>query len=162
MRVYLAATIPLLARLERDGGLESLEGCAATASLRAWYGEGDEEEYEYVAMNAASHGSLRLLAESPGAPRRRVVIAADVPDSRVVVPGGESADPGVIKVTGVVRLADIASLHVDEVAAEQAVSAAIEALPAADEGDPGAVTLVADAEDYDLLWYVTQELPDLL
>ena len=42
MRVYLAATVPLLARLERDGVLElpvtsAAPGYAVTAGLRSWY-----------------------------------------------------------------------------------------------------------------------------
>jgi hypothetical protein len=163
MRVYLAATVPLLARLERDGELELPAGYAVTASLRAWYSEGDEEELEYAALTAAARGSLRLLAAQPEAVRRRVVVAADVPDARVAVPeGAEPEDPGVIKITGPVRLADIASLHVDEAAAEQAVTAAAEASAAADKGDGDAAFTVDAVEDYDLLWYAAQELGDLV
>jgi hypothetical protein len=163
MRVYLPATIPLLARLEQERELELPAGYAVTAGLRGWYAEGDEEELEYAALTAAARGSLRLLAARPELPRRRVVLAADVPDARVAVPGGaEAADPGVIKVTGPVRLADIASLHVDEAAAQEAVSAAAKALAAADTGDQDAAFAVDAAEDYDLLWYGTQELGDLV
>lgn len=164
MRVYLAATIPLLARLRRDGELEPSEGYAVTPSLREWYAQDDEEELEYAALTAAARGSLRLLAGRPEAPRRRVVVVADVPDARVAVPVGpqaQQAEPGVIEVTGPVRLADVASLHVDEAAAEPTVTAAIEALSTA-EGDPGTVAAVDAAEDYDLLWYGTQELGDLI
>jgi hypothetical protein len=50
---------------------------------------------------------------------------------------------------------------VDEAAAEPTVTAAIEALSTA-EGDPGTVAAVDAAEDYDLLWYGTQELGDLI
>jgi hypothetical protein len=166
MRVYLPATVPLLARLaEKRELLPSegySEGYAVTASLRDWYSEGDEEELEYAALTAAARGSLRLLSEQAEAPRRRVVVAADVPDARVEAPAGGPAEPGVIKVTGAVRLADIASLHVDEAGAQDAVSAAALALPAAGTGDPDAVFAVEAVEDYDLLWYVTQELGDLV
>lgn len=162
MRVYLPATVPLLARLAEKGELELPEGYAVTASLRDWYAEGDDEELEYAALTAAARGSLRLLAEEPEAPRRRVVVAADVPDGRVTVPAGEPAEPGVIKVTGAVRLADIASLHVDEAGAQEAVTAAVRALPAAETGDPDASFAVDAVEDYDLLWYVSQELGDLV
>ena len=165
MRVYLPATVPLLARLDKERELDLSEGYAVTASLREWYAEGDDEELEYAALTAAARASLRLLAGQPEAPRRRVVVAADVPDARVAVsaPGpGESAEPGVIKVTGTVRLADIAALHVDEAGAQEAVTAAAHALSAADAGDPDAVFAVDAVEDYDLLWYVTQELGDLV
>ena len=174
MRVYLAATVPLLARLERDRVLElpvasgasgssAAPGYAVTASLRSWYAEGDEEELEYAALTAAARGSLRLLADHPEAARRRVVVAADLPDARVSVPAGpEGADPGVIEITGPVRLVDIASLHVDEAAAEQAVAAAVEALGPADKGDGDAAFTVEAVEDYDLLWYAVQELADLV
>jgi len=162
MRVYLAATIPLLAQLERDGRFEPAEGYAVTPSLREWYPEGDEEELEYAALTAAARGSLRLLAGRPDAARRRVVVAADVPDTRVAVPGGPGQEPGVIGITGAVRLADVASLHVDEATAESAVTSAIGALAAAEEGDPGALAAVEAAEDHDLLWYGTQELRDLV
>jgi hypothetical protein len=162
MRVYLPATIPLLARLDLERELELSEGYAVTPSLRDWYAEGGEEELEYAALTAAARGSLRLLAEQPQAPRRRVVVAADLPDARVAVSGGEPAEPGVIKVTGVVRLADIAALHVDDAGAQEAVTAAALALPAADKGDVDAAFALDTADDYDLLWYVTQELGDLV
>ena len=172
MRVYLPATIPLLARLERDGELELPEGYAVTSSLRDWYTDGDDEQLEYAALTAAARGSLRLLAAQPEVARRRAVIVADLPDARVAVPGGaepaepaepvEPTEPGVIEVTGLVRLVDVASLHVDEAAAEQAVAGAVEALPAADKGDSDAAIVVDAVEDYDLLWYGTQELRDLV
>ena len=57
---------------------------------------------------------------------------------------------------------DVASLHVDETAAEQAVAAAAEASGAADKGDGDAAFTVDAAEDYDLLWYAVQELADLV
>lgn len=161
MRVYLPATMPLLASLERERRLQAADGYAVTASLREWFGEGDDEELEFEALNAAARASLRLLAEASGTPTRRVVVAADVPDARVSEPGG-SADPGVIKVTGGIRLADVAALHVDEASAQPAVAAAIGALDAADKGDAEAEAVIAAAEDHDLLWYVTQELGDLV
>lgn len=162
MRVYLAATVPLLARLERDGGLELHVGYAVTPSLRAWYSEGDEEELEYAALTAAARASLRLLADQPEAPRRRVVVAADVPEARVAAPAGGESEPGVIEITGLVRLVDIAALHVDEAAAEHAVAAAAEASGPADKGDGDAAFTVDAVEDYDLLWYAAQELADLV
>jgi len=161
MRVYLPATLPLLARLSADGELPLPDGFAVTESLRAWYSEGDEEELEYAALTAAARASLRHLADAPDAPRRRVVIVSDLPDARVAAEKGDS-EPGVIKITGSVRLIDIAALHVDEAGAQESVSAAASALSAAAEGDADALFTVDAVEDYDLLWYGAQELGDLL
>ncbi len=165
MRVYLPGTIALLERLRQEGSVPASTGYAVTEALRAWYLEGDEEELEYAAMTAAARASLRLLAqESEPADARalRVVLAADVPDSRVVSGEAEREDPGVIEVAGSVRLADIASLHVDEAGARAAVRAALAALSAAAEGDPDAELAVDAVEDFDLLWYAVQELGDLV
>ena len=164
MRVYLPATMPLLAQLSADGELLLPDGFAVTESLRDWYAEGDEEELEYAALTAAARASLRRLAAEPEAVRRRVVIASDIPDARIdaAKPGDGSAEPGVIKITGSVRLIDIASLHVDEAGAQEHVTAAARALPAADAGDPDALFTVDAVEDYDLLWFAAQELGDLL
>ena len=163
MRVYLPATLPLLARLSKDGELTLPDGFAVNESLRAWYGEGDDEELEYAALTAAAQASLRQLAAEPDAPRRRVVIASDLPDARVAVPAtAEAGTPGVIKVTGSVRLIDVAALHVDETDAREPVAAAARSLAAADEGDAAALLTLEAVEDFDLLWYAAQELDDLL
>jgi hypothetical protein len=162
MRVYLPATLPLLARLSKDGEISLADGFAVTESLRAWYAEGDEEELEYAALTAAALASLRQLAAEPEGPRRRVVIASDIPDARVAVAVvGAAEEPGVIKITGPVRLVDIASVHVDEAGAREPVTAAARSLAAADEGDAAALLAVDALEDHDLLWYAAQELGDL-
>ena len=163
MRVYLPATLPLLARLAKDGELPLPDGFAVTGSLRAWYAEGDEEELEYAALTPAARASLGLLAAEPDAPRRRVVVASDIPDARgAVPPAAADVEPGVIKITGPVRLVDVAALHVDEAGAQESVTAAARSLPAAAEGDADALFTVDGAEDFDLLWYAAQELGDLL
>lgn len=163
MRVYLPATMPLLARLAADGELLLPDGFAVTESLRAWYTEGDEEELEYAALSAAARASLRRLAADDARPQR-VVIASDLPDARITAPKAaeEPEEPGVIKITGPVRLVDVASLHVDEAGAQEYVAAAARALQAADAGDPDALFTVDAVEDYDLLWFAAQELGDLL
>jgi hypothetical protein len=177
MRVYLPATISLLTRLEQDGELTLDHGYAVTGTLRAWYAEGDEEELEYAALVAAARASLRLLAdvqaqltgtqaepaEVRDVPLRRVVVAADVPEARVRAASVEDdRGPGVIDLTGVVRLIDIASLHVDDAGAQEYVLAAARAVHAADKGDADASFAVDAVEDYDLLWYATQEIRDLV
>src|SRR3974390_1931993 len=96
MRVYLPATLPGLADLLRRAeiGPAPLRAFAVTPTLRESYASGDLEELEYVAMTQAARASLRLLAADPGAPRRRVVLAADVPDEIVGAKGGLSPPPG--------------------------------------------------------------------
>ena len=61
-----------------------------------------------------------------------------------------------------VELTEIASFHVDETAAEPSVAVAVTCLPAAAAGDEDARLTVDGVEDYDLLWFATQELSDLL
>lgn len=59
-------------------------------------------------------------------------------------------------------LADVVAAYVDNADAEDAVRAAIEAVDAADLGDEDADLVVGDAQDHDLAWYASQELPFLL
>src|ERR1700759_4151981 len=85
MRVYLPTTLPGLADIlvKGEAAPPPLRAFAVTPALRESYASGDDEELEYVAMLAAARQSLRLLYAAPDAPRRRVVLAADVPDSQV-------------------------------------------------------------------------------
>ncbi len=53
-------------------------------------------------------------------------------------------------------------MHADADDAEPAVSAAADALGAADMGDDDAQFTVDGAEDHELLWYGVQEIPGLL
>lgn len=61
-----------------------------------------------------------------------------------------------------VPLADVAAVHVDDPVAEPDVGGAARAIAAADTGDEDAALVVALAEDHELAWYATQELPELL
>src|ERR1700722_8209421 len=85
MRVYLASTLPGLAEILADGqaGPAPLRAFAVTPALREAYASGDDEDLECVAPLAPPRQSLRLLDADPDAPRRRVVIAAEVPDAEV-------------------------------------------------------------------------------
>ncbi|MFF2845413.1 DUF6912 family protein [Streptomyces sp. NPDC058001] len=167
MRVYVPLTLPGLAEAHKAGevGPGPLTAYAVTPALREWYVSDDIEELEYAALNRAAVASLRLLAVDPGVVRRRVVVALDVPDSAAVADPDRGLDPGAL---GEVRLADAvpltkaAAVHVDSDDAEPDVSAAASALGAADQGDDDAQFTVDGAEDHELLWYATQEIPHLL
>jgi hypothetical protein len=159
MRVYLPATLPLLTRWLADGQAPPGPGQAVTPTLREWYREGNEEEMEYVAQLAAGRAALDLLAADVDAPRRRVVLAVDVPDLDVAVdPAGRSA-----VVVGVpMPVAWWSSALVDDEDAEAVVSAAVTALGAAAAGDDDAVFLLDEAGATELAWYAVQELDHLL
>ncbi|MGW3955263.1 DUF6912 family protein [Streptomyces sp. NPDC004752] len=167
MRVYVPLTLPGLAEAHRTGelGAGPLVAYAVTPALREWYLSDDIEELEYAALNRAALASLRRLAADPGAPRRRVVVAVDVPDGAAMPDPDRGLDPaalGEVRVTGPVPLAKAAAVHADADDAEQDVAAAVTALPAADDGDDDAQFVVDGAEDHELLWYATQEIPALV
>jgi hypothetical protein len=162
VRVYLPATLPAVAGLLRDGEIRPApaRGYAVTPALREWYASGDVEELEYVAMMHAARESLRLLAADPAAPRRRVVLAAEVTDDQVTA-SGSFDEPALVVISGQVLLRDIASGHVDDPGASPEIAAAVVALAAADAGDEDAKFAVDGAEGSELAWYATQELADL-
>ena len=136
-----------------------VRGYAVTPALREWYSGGDIEELEYVAMMHAARESLRLLAATPDAPRRRVVLAVDVPDHQVLAEAGFD-EPGLVAVRGPVPTRVVASGLVDDAAAAADVSAAVAALTDADAGDEDAQFIVDGADGHELQWYATQELTD--
>ncbi|GAA2599877.1 hypothetical protein GCM10010424_57770 [Streptomyces lienomycini] len=167
MRVYVPLTLPGLAEAHRTGelGTGPLAAYAVTPALREWYRSQDTEELEYAALNRAALASLRLLAADAAASRRRVVVAADVPDAAVSSGSDRDLDraaPGEVRLSGPLPLAKAASVHVDSADAEADVTAAAEALAAADGGDDEALFVVDGAEEHELLWYATQELPNLV
>src|SRR3954465_3713484 len=86
VRIYVPATVPMLAALRASGQLANgpTEAHAVTPALREWYAEGDEEELEYVAFTRAAQAALQLLRHDPSAPRRRVVVSADVASTALV------------------------------------------------------------------------------
>lgn len=167
MRVYVPLTLPGLAEAHKTGelGTGPFVAYAVTPALREWYLSDDMEELEYAALNRAALASLRLLAAEPGAARRRVVVAVDVPDGTATADPDRGLDPaalGEVRVTGTVALAKAAAVHVDSDDAEEDVTAAAGALAAADGGDDDAQFVVDGAEDHELLWYATQEVPNLM
>ncbi|MFJ4485781.1 DUF6912 family protein [Streptomyces longwoodensis] len=167
MRVYVPLTLPGLAEAHKTGQLGSgpLVAYAVTPGLREWYLSDDVEELEYAALSRAALASLRLLAADAGAPRRRVVVAVDVPDGAAASDPDRGLDPaalGEVTVAGAVALAKAAAVHVDAGDAEADVAAAADALEAADGGDDDAQFVVDGAEDHELLWFATQEIPNLV
>ncbi|MFH7336537.1 DUF6912 family protein [Streptomyces sp. KHY 26] len=161
MRVYVPLTLPGLAEAHRTGelGAGPFVGYAVTPALRQWYLSDDIEELEYAALGRAALASLRLLAADEGAPRRRVVVAVDVSDGAATA---DPAAPGEVTVTVTVPFAKAAAVHLDADDAEGDVGAAARALAAADGGDDDAQSVVDGADDHELLWYATQEIPNLV
>jgi hypothetical protein len=164
VRVYLPATVPLLARLRADEQLaipSGSSGHAVTPELREWYAEGDEEELEYVAFTRAAQDSLHLLRHDPQAPPRRVVIAVDL-STEVAVPVDRDLGSSAVRLGGQVTMAEVASIHVDGKDAEPDVRAAADAVVEAAAGDPDAQFTVDGAEDHELEWYDPSELDQIL
>ena len=162
MRVYLPATSTMLRALLDSGvvGPAPLTAFAITPALREWYVDEDLEALEYAAMIEAARGSLRLIDSDPEAAPRRVVIAADVPDSAVTI--RDDLDRGVVELTEPVSLAAVASVHADDADAESAVTAAADSIIAADLGGDDAQDAVDDAEGFELSWYANQEIASYL
>jgi hypothetical protein len=159
MRVYLPATVETLRVLLDTGevGPAPLGGYAVTPALREWYVDDDLEELEYAALLDAARASLRLLDLDPKAPRRRVVIAADVP----AVPRPD-LDRSAVELVEPVPIRVVASVHVDAPEAEPAVAAAADAVVEADLGSEDAQFLLDEAEGHELAWYASQEIGALL
>src|SRR5439155_3264375 len=126
------------------------------------YQSGSAEELEYAAMLEAARASLRLIAAEldadPKAMPRRAVISADV-DGVALRP---DLDFSVVRLDSPVPLKIVAAIHLDTEEAEDAVRAAAAVIDAADLGDHDAEFTLGSAEDHELSWYATQELPFLL
>jgi Family of unknown function (DUF6912) len=162
MRIYLPATLPALQELQKAGehGPPPLTAFAVTPALREWYTDDDEEELEYAAFTDAARASLRLLDADVTAPRRRVVLSADVPEGEVRL--HPELDRAAVRVAVSVPIAWFAAVHVDGAEAIPDVTAAASAIVAADLGDDDAQFTVDGAEGHELEWYAVQEVPDLL
>jgi hypothetical protein len=133
-----------------------LTGYAVTPGLREWYADADIHELEYAATARAARASLRLLQESEP---RRVVLAVDAPDAAVSV--RDDLDEGAVELSAAVPWPAVAAALVDAQEAEDDVRLAIGQVDAADLGDADAEFAVSSTEDHELLWYATQEIPDL-
>jgi hypothetical protein len=167
MQIYIPVTLAMLQQLVADGSLLPVNGTAfaVTPRLREAYAEGDDDELGDVALREAALASLRLLAgagasEQPDAklPPRRAVLLADVGEVTL----RPDLDDAVVRIGAPVATEDVVAAFVDNAAAEADVSAAIAVIDEADLGDEDAELTVGDAQDHDLAWYATQELPFLL
>ncbi|KOX22227.1 DUF6912 family protein [Nocardiopsis sp. NRRL B-16309] len=138
MYVFLPSTIPGLADVLATGTADGTTAFAADPRPGA-----DDEEAGYDAMYAAAEASLELLAADPDAPRRRVVLAAVMPDQVVERRGGAGPNVVRVSVTQPVSYKKLASAHVDDEAAADDIAA-------------------GDAEDHELLWFAVQELRHLV
>lgn len=163
MRVYVPATTTVLRTLVDEGRLTGPHRAfAATEQLRNFYAlsdpEADTEELEYAALLNAARSSLRLLDVDPAAARRRVVLAADVPDSAVSATDDVDGERGEVQVTSDIGLQDVASAHIDGADAEADVRAAVGVVLEADLGSDDAQFVVDQAEGHELAWYARQEI----
>ena len=163
MRVYLPATTTVLQRLLDQGRLNGpITVFTVTPQLRSFYELSDDEELEYAALIAAARASLRLIDNDPSAARRRVVLAADVPENSVAPIQDPAADAGAARTTADVTLRDVASAHIDLAEAEDDVRAAVNVVLEADLGSADAQFRVDQAEGHELGWYATQEIGPVL
>jgi hypothetical protein len=171
MQIYIPVTLAMLQQLVADDSLWPVNGTAfaVTPRLREAYAEGDDDELGDVALRDAALASLRLLAgaaddsddsgqPSDPSPPRRAVLVADVDDVTL----RPDLDDAVVRIGSPVTTDDVVAAFVDNAAAEAHVKAAIAVIDAADLGDEDAELTVGDAQDHDLAWYATQELPILL
>ncbi|WP_328997288.1 hypothetical protein OHA18_22800 [Kribbella sp. NBC_00709] len=168
MRVYIPSTLRLLSAACNAGeiGPAPLTAYAVTPALREWYADGDDEELEYAAMAQAARASVGLLAVDPGIARRRVVVAAEV---SAVPPADGSVELGDarLELHVVIPWRAVAAVHVDAADAVPVVRKAADLWEAAHSAellgaDDDAVFALDSCEGEDLLWYATQEIPDLL
>ena len=154
----------MLQRLVADQSMHALSGTAfaVTPTLRESYAEGDDDELAEVALREAALASLRLLAaegsDTGGLPLRRAVLVADVEGATI----RPDLDDAVVRLAGPIGVGDVVAAYLDNAGAEPAVRAAIEVVDLADFGDEDAELTVGDAQDHDLAWYASQELPFLL
>ncbi|WP_186380684.1 DUF6912 family protein [Mycobacteroides abscessus] len=163
MQVYIPVTLSMLRGLVADGELWPVNGTAfaVTPALREAYSAGDEDELSEVAMREAALASLRLLATEDGddgLPARRAVLGADAEEAKL----RPDLDDAVVRLPGAIPMSAVVAAHIDLAQAEPDVVRAAGVIDAADLGDEDAELVVGDAQDHDLAWYATQELPFLL
>ena len=147
MYVFLPSTIPALAAFLDEGRLEDVPLTAFAADPGPG---GDSEEAEYEAMYAAAEESLRLLGADPRAPRRRVVLAAEMPDHVVEHQARQGEGVARVSIQGAVPYKKLKSAHVDEEGVADDIAEASQ--------DPSSDA----ANDHVLMWFAVQELRHLV
>jgi hypothetical protein len=164
MRVYVGTTLDQLQVLRDTGFSPPVHGRAVTPALREWYVEGDLDELEYAAAADAAHDSLWAIVAEGASARRRVVVAADVPDATVhhEVQAPDDSRRSVVRISEPLLLHQVVSIHVDDDVALADVATAAAALPAAEAGDEDAQFTVDGADGHELAWYDVTELDDVL
>lgn len=160
MRVYVGLVRSALAAARESGevGPAPLAAHAVTPALRESYATADAEELEYVALMAAADSVLPLLAASPSEPSRRYVVACEVADA---APDPQAGRSGVI-LDAPVPWRDVKAVHADDPEAAGTIATAAAAYAAAQAGDDDARFAVDEADGWDLMWFATQEVDDLL
>ena len=152
VRIYIPATS---ADVSKEDLLPRLVHAVTRELEHAMPAEG-EEVLESVAMGAAADDSLRILTAlaQGGETIRplRVVVVANVADSRVEPVSGDDLLPTARRLVRPVGWDAVASIHVDD-------DEALEDLLAAIGGDEQAFERVADE---DLMWYDVEEREDLI
>jgi hypothetical protein len=134
VRVYVPLTRAGLAAVVADGRLAGpFRAHSVTEALVAAWPDGDDEELEYAAMAAAGAASWALRGSAD--PKRRYVLAGDVPDATPVA----GDDPTLVEVAADLPWKRVSSAHID-----------------ADD------IAEADIEDTDLAWFATQEIASIV
>jgi hypothetical protein len=137
-RIYVPLNRAMLAAAVAAGklGPAPVRAYAVTPDLRAVYGaELDVEELEYAAYSMAVTASRTMLDADRSDDGRRLVAAADVE----TVQPRSGAEPGEVEVPEPIPWTAVAAVHADTEAIADAT-----------------------ADDPELAWYATQEVPDLL
>jgi hypothetical protein len=133
-RVYVPASLSLLARFTEEGGIgpTPVYAHAVTAWLQAAWPEGDQEEWEYAALMAAADASLAFLTEED--PPRRVVVVAEASDLI------EDPESTALTIDSAIPMRVVHAVHADTA-----------------DIDPSFPERLGD-----LGWFGVQEIPDLL
>ena len=130
-----------------------------TASLRDWYEQGDEEEFEYAATDLAARYSLEQIAQHQNATPRRVVLVLEVnPESVIQIPDLK----GGIRLSNAIEWSLVEAAMVDGDEAVADVKRAISLYAKAMAGDGEANFVLSQVEGHELLWFDSSEIEFVL
>ena len=159
MRVYVGLTHAALKAARDNGVIDApLTAHAVTPALREHYATADAEELEYAALMAAAESCLPMLAADPGERRRRFVAACETEHAM----NDPQPGPSGVAIAEPIPWRDVQALHADDPEAASVISAAATAYAAAQAGDDDARFTVDEADAWELMWFATQEVDDLL